>query len=108
MNAAPIFRMETLLAGLLRYGTWVASLVIAIGLALDVRGASHGGPGYVAGSEVVTVGIALFILLPVLRVALMLIIFVRERDYRFVTFSATVLTIILTGFAIGHYMAKSL
>ena len=69
-------RLEGLLAGVLHYGTWFASAVIAGGLALALT-ASRGG------MRIVTVGIALLILLPVLRVAVMLMVFLRERDYRF-------------------------
>jgi uncharacterized membrane protein len=48
--------------------------------------------------RLVTIGIALFLLLPVLRVALMLIVFLRERDYWFSAIAALVLTILLVGF----------
>ena len=83
-----IQRLESLLAGLLHYGTWIASAVIGAGLLLlDMR--------------IVTAGIGMFILLPFLRVVLMLIVFLRERDYRFVAIAATVLLIILAGLAIG-------
>ena len=51
--------------------------------------------------RLVTIGIALFILLPVLRVVLMLIVFLRERDYRFSAIAALVLTILLVGFVVG-------
>ena len=47
------------------------------------------------------VGIALFILLPTLRVLLMLLFFFRERDYRLAIIAALVLTIILLGFILG-------
>jgi uncharacterized membrane protein len=51
--------------------------------------------------RIATVGIALFILLPTLRVLLMLLVFLRERDYRFTAIAALVLAIILLGFAVG-------
>jgi uncharacterized membrane protein len=47
------------------------------------------------------VGVALFIVLPAARVALMLLIFLRERDYAFSLISALVLTIIAAGFLLG-------
>ena len=54
------------------------------------------------GAQVVTAGIGLFILLPILRVILMLTIFVKERDYKFsAAAAAVVLLIIFAGFAIG-------
>jgi hypothetical protein len=47
--------------------------------------------------RVVTAGIALLIVLPVLRVFLMLVVFVRERDFRFSAIAMLVLAIILLG-----------
>jgi uncharacterized membrane protein len=87
-------QMEGLVAALLRYGTWIASIAIGSGLAFaffDPR----------LGPVIVTAGIALFILLPSLRVLLMLVVFVRERDYRFALIAALVLTIILLGIFLG-------
>jgi uncharacterized membrane protein len=87
--------MERLLAGLLRYGTWLASAIIGVGLAVSLRGSLP------PGMRIITIGIALFILLPSLRVLLMLIVFVRERDYRFGLIAALVLAIIVLGLAVG-------
>jgi uncharacterized membrane protein len=84
MNA----RLEWLLANLLHYGSSLASIAIGLGLALT-------------SMRIATVGIALFILLPTLRVLLMLLVFLRERDYRFTAIAALVLAIILLGFAVG-------
>jgi hypothetical protein len=86
--------MEGLVAGLLRYGTWIASIAIGCGLAFALF-----DPGL--GKQIATVGIGLFILLPSLRVLLMLGVFVRERDYRFAAIAALVLTIILVGILLG-------
>ena len=47
-------KTEGLLAGLLRYGTWLASAVIGLGLALSLVGLS--------GAQVVAVGVVLFII----------------------------------------------
>ena len=44
-----------------------------------------------AAVAIVRSGIALFILLPALRVLLMVVVFVRERDYRFGAIAALVL-----------------
>jgi uncharacterized membrane protein len=82
-------RLEGLLAGVLHYGTWLACAVIALGLAVSSNG------------HIVAAGIALLILLPVLRVALMLAVFLRQRDYRFSAIAALVLMIIFLGFALG-------
>lgn len=50
---------------------------------------------------IVTAGIALLIALPVLRVFLMLIVFVRERDFLFSAIAMLVLAIILLGSVLG-------
>ena len=90
--------LESLLAGVLHYGSWIASAAIAVGLVLALS--AHHLTG-LANLHLVAIGIALFILLPVLRVVLMLIVFLRERDYRFSAIAALVLTIILVGFVLG-------
>jgi uncharacterized membrane protein len=94
-----VVRLESLLGGLLHYGTWVASAAIGLGLACALAG-GHFGRGLVMA------GIALFIMLPVSRVILMLIVFGRQRDYRFAAIAALVLAIILTGCALGVHMHK--
>jgi uncharacterized membrane protein len=88
--------LEGSLALLLNFGTWLASGVVALGLALTLIGEP--------GTPVVTTGIALLILLPILRVAVMLAAFVAARDYRFGAIAALVLTIIGLGFALGLHM----
>jgi uncharacterized membrane protein len=70
-------------------GTWLASTVIAMGLVLP-----H-------GATVVATGIALFIALPIVRVAVMLVEFLRRRDYRLGIFSTLVLIIIVVGIALS-------
>ena len=86
--------LERILASLLHYGTYVASTVIALGLALAL--ASNA-----AGQRMATLGIALFIVLPVARVGAMLIFFLRMRDYRFSAIAALVLVIIVISYVVG-------
>ena len=86
-------RLESLLAGLLRNGTWLASAVTGLGLAMSLTG--------VEGTNVVAAGVALFIALPVLRVLVMLGAFILDRDYRLVIVAAVVLITILAGLVIG-------
>jgi uncharacterized membrane protein len=52
-------------------------------------------------TRIVTAGIALLIVLPVLRVSLMLVVFVRERDFRFSAIAMLVLVIIVLGSVLG-------
>jgi uncharacterized membrane protein len=54
-------------------------------------------------TRIVTAGIALLIVLPVLRVFLMLVVFVRERDFRFSAIAMLVLAIILLGSVLGNH-----
>jgi uncharacterized membrane protein len=96
-------RLEELLAALLRYGSWLASAAIGLGFALAFV-ASHftvWNPA-IAPHRIATMGIALFILLPMLRVLLMLIVFLRERDFRFACIAGSVLAIILLGIVLGR------
>ena len=89
-------RIESLLAGVLNVGTWLASVVIVAGLVLSLFKRTP----FPAGAQVVTAGIGLFILLPILRVILMLIFFAKERDYKFTAAAAVVLLTIFAGLAI--------
>ncbi|WP_244173395.1 DUF1634 domain-containing protein [Caballeronia temeraria] len=79
--------LDRLLASFLQCGTWAACALI--------------GAGLFVGTKVLTAGVALFILLPVLRVVLMLAVFARRRDYLYVTIAATVLAVIAAGCVIG-------
>ena len=89
----PVFteslELERSLAGLLRYGTWLASFVITAGLILASVSSN--------GMRVIAAGIGLLILLPVSRVVLMLLAFLRDRDYRLALAAALVLSVILAG-----------
>ena len=90
---------ELLLAGVLRYGTWLASGVTGLGLAMSLVG--------VEGTSVVAAGVALFIALPVLRVLVMLGAFIVDQDYRLVLVATVVLTTILAGLVIGLSLSNS-
>jgi uncharacterized membrane protein len=90
--------LESLLARLLNVGTCIASVVIAVGLVLSLFNQRAALP---AATRLVSVGIGLFILLPILRVILMLTIYLRDRDYRFAVAAGIVLFIIFAGCAIG-------
>ncbi|HYZ71429.1 MAG TPA: DUF1634 domain-containing protein [Chthoniobacterales bacterium] len=91
-------RMESLLAGVLNVGTWLASAVIAAGLVLSLF--KERTP-FRIGAQIITPGIGLFILLPILRVILMLTIFVKQRAYRFAVAAAVVLLTIFVGLVVG-------
>jgi uncharacterized membrane protein len=95
--------LERMLAIVLHQGTWLASGVIALGLALAVFNGRVGARPVtlVSSDHVIAAGIALLILLPVLRVTLMLVAFLREHDYRFGAIAALVLLIIFMGLVLG-------
>jgi uncharacterized membrane protein len=95
-ETAPSGRLESLLARLLHHGTLAASGLIALGLAISVAS----GP---LGWGIAAAGIALFILLPALRVAVMLVFFLRAGDYRYGAIAALVLLIISVSFLIGTH-----
>jgi uncharacterized membrane protein len=91
-------RLESLLAGVLNVGTWLASTVIAAGIVLSLF---YRRTTFPQSTQVMTAGIGLLILLPILRVIIMLIVFAKERDYKFAIAAAVVLLILFAGFAIG-------
>lgn len=86
---APAGTLDRRVALLLGSGTWLASTVIAVGLAVP------------SGDRIVNAGVALFIALPILRVAVMLVEFLRRHDYRIAILSASVLAVILLGIVLG-------
>lgn len=88
--------LERLLARVLDQGTWLSSGIIVVGWVLAASGWRTVG--------VIDAGVALFLLLPVLRVLIMLIVFIRQRDYRFSAISAVVLLIIVLGALLGARM----
>jgi hypothetical protein len=92
--------LDELLAKVLLQGTWIGSSIIALGLALPMTGWS-GASSATIGTEITTAGIALLIALPVLRVLLMLIVFIRKRDLRFSAIAMLVLAVILLGSVLG-------
>jgi hypothetical protein len=95
--------LERLLASVLQYGTWLASAAIGLGLAVALVD-SHSGLHtleFLSSTRIISLGILLFILLPVFRVFLMLLVFVKERDYRFSVIAGLVLLILVLGFVVG-------
>jgi uncharacterized membrane protein len=107
VNVARQPALERHLAYVLHRGTWLATGIIALGLALPLFG-SRGVGLAMTGEEIVTAGIACLILLPVLRVMLMLVMFVHEGDYRFGAIATLVLAIIVLGAALGVRTAGGL
>jgi len=91
-------RIESRLARLLHVGTGVASVVIGAGLLLSLFNQPALLPMAIS---LVTAGIVLFILLPILRVMVMFTTYLKERDYQFAAAAAVVLVILFAGCAVG-------
>ena len=96
-------QLEWLLAGMLHYGTSLASAVIGLGLGLALIESRFSGPklAILRDMRIVSIGIALFILLPVVRVIVMFIVYLRQRDYPLAAIALLVLTTILLAFTVG-------
>jgi uncharacterized membrane protein len=98
-----LLHQEKRIGALLRAGTRLASMVIGLGLAWGLLepGLTHDALQGRAGLQVMTFGVALFIGLPILRVFLMLLLFLRERDYALSLIAVLVLGVLLSAALIG-------
>jgi uncharacterized membrane protein len=96
-------RIEECLAALLSYGSWLASGTIGLGftLALIASNRRMQSVAILPNLRIAKTGIVLLILLPVLRVLLMLLVFIRERDFRLSLIAGLVLAIILLAIVLG-------
>jgi uncharacterized membrane protein len=102
-----ISHLESRVASLLHMGTWLACVLIGLGLPLFLwEGHRSRLPAGSFGDPLMKAGIAVFILLPVLRVIVMLILFRRQKDYRFAGIAALVLVIILVGVLVGIFSSR--
>ena len=97
------------MAALLRYGSWLASAAIALGFTLTLIDSRFGTRSLLIlpNMRIVASGIALFILLPSLRVLLMLFVFIREGDFRLAAIAGLVLASILFGIVLGFRAASA-
>jgi uncharacterized membrane protein len=96
-------RIEEWLAALLCYGSWLASGTIGLGftLALIASNRRMQNLAILPNMRIAKTGIVVLILLPVLRVLLMLLVFIRERDFRLSLIAGLVLAIILLAIVLG-------
>jgi uncharacterized membrane protein len=102
-DSVHLLRMETILTGLLRYGALVASGWLAFGMALDILRENYAliNIPVTISDGCLAIGVVLLIALPVLRVAIMMMVFLFEKDYCFAAISGAVLIIITLGFLLG-------
>lgn len=95
-------RHDGIIAGLLWYGTLVASVVIMTGIVLGALAQMGNTPGLAqTGYALIQFGVVIFVLLPIIRVALMLVMFAHARDYIYTAIAALVLAIIGVGVLLG-------
>jgi uncharacterized membrane protein len=111
----PESKNELIIARFLSLAMWLSTIVILVGVVMlflleghsvvdlghfQAINALTGQALSVIGSprptSVILVGLILLILTPVLRVALTMILFAREKDFIYVALSAAVLTIVIT------------
>jgi len=97
---------ERQIAALLFFGTRLASAVIGAGLAWQVLGSYLHAPAFkqFSGGTIITLGIGIFIGLPIVRLLLMLVMLLRERDYPLSLVAAIVLGIIFSAALAGLRM----
>ncbi len=109
-------KTELFISKFLKYGVITSGTVITLGFILFV---ATGTSGYDDGSfplelhqialglislkpySIIQSGLILLILLPVMRVALSVVLFFRERDFLYVKITLLVLMILLVSFLIG-------
>jgi hypothetical protein len=84
------------LAALLRCGSWLASATIGLGFVLALIDSRVGtrNLAILPNMRIAAMGIVLFILLPSLCVLLMLVVFIRDGDFRFAAAAGLVLVTI--------------
>jgi uncharacterized membrane protein len=116
-------RVEQVIGRLLRVGVLIAAAVTALGGLLFL--ARHGmqpadyrvfagTPGLQSlrgiaralrafdAAAIIQLGLVLLIATPIARVALSLLAFAKQRDWRFVVITSVVLALLLYGLVIGH------
>jgi len=109
MTSGASCKLEPAVAATLYWGTWVASSVVGVGLLLAMldSGVAVRGMAVQRDMRIASAGIALFILLPVIRVIVMLFAFLRDRDYRFSVIAAFVLAVTLLGLLVGSHVREA-
>lgn len=84
--------IELLSARLLRLGAIIAAVLIAAGVLMQ---------GLWQGPDLITAGLVVLLVTPILRVLAALWVFIRERDFTFALFSLLVLLALGAGIWIG-------
>jgi uncharacterized membrane protein len=93
-TAKPELLGDHLISVLLQTGTWLACALIILGWLIQWFAGPGSSQFAAIGIDTSWSGVATFILLPSLRVALMVCLFARQRDYTYVAIAACVLLVI--------------
>ncbi|CEG09144.1 putative membrane protein [Afipia felis] len=97
-NLAKHALLERRISKLLEWGTWIGCAIVSVGITMGLFAAVEFQPVSV---RLVSIGIAIFIAMPILGVAVMTLTFIRDEDTVFAIISFLVLLIIGLGAAIG-------
>ena len=88
--------IELVLARLLRLGSIIAALLLAVGIGAMLLGHTGFAP------RIITAGLLALMATPIMRVVVAGLIFVRDRDWRFAFFCLVVLCALVAGVVLGH------
>jgi uncharacterized membrane protein len=102
LTSVALLVLGTLLTFARHPGLWSAPLDLAASAGSTVPLADlPAGLAALRGSAVITLGLIVLVLTPVIRVAASLILFLRQRDRRFAAITGAVLLILLLSFLLG-------
>lgn len=103
LRGGVLLSAAVILLGVLLYAAGAAAPVGAIGSspAPSTFGAVLAGVARGDGRAVIELGLLILLATPVLRVAVSVVTFALERDWRYVAITATVLAILVLSFVLG-------
>lgn len=108
---AEVHRVQRIVQWLLRGGLIVAVVLMATGFGMKLASGSHESPGvklFSLGSAdanadlVMAVGVLVLALTPAFRVLALVVLWARERDWRFVGVACAVVVTLSLAVIVGH------
>jgi len=118
MNDLAEDKARSAIAAILRYGSLISTLVMALGLTfILLRGPARFGPGghlvsfrtlfpeviHLHAAAVAECGILLLLVTPIFRIIVAGVAFGLERDYKYVLISLGVLTVLFGSIALAFF-----
>lgn len=103
--------VRRLIQALLRSGLALAFVLMAVGLTVKLFEAGDAAPAVrlfalhqdaEAGDTLMALGILVLALTPAIRVLALIVLWSRERDWRYVAVAVAVLVVLLVAVAVGH------